>query len=145
VGSLTWNGGSGDWNDAANWTAISGPDTVPEAGDDVTIDSPGSYVVTISTAEAVGNLTINSAGAELNLTGALTVGGTLADQNGVLQVSAGGTLQGGTVNVGSAGGLTLEGGTLAHTKIVVSGGNTTIEGGLLDAVTWQGPLAVIEP
>jgi len=46
---VTWNGGTGDWNVAANWT----PAGVPTLADDVTINTAGS-VVTIPAA-AVGD------------------------------------------------------------------------------------------
>ncbi len=145
MGSLTWNGGSGDWSDPAKWTVVSGSDTVPEAGDIATINATGSYIVTISTPEAVQNLTISASGAEVDVAGALALGGTISDQSGVIDVLAGGTVQDGTVNVGSGGGITLEGGTLHDTKVVAPSGNGDVQGGLLDNVTWQGSMATLGP
>ena len=92
MASLTWIGGSGDWSTASNWSVLSGLDPAPAAGDDVTINAPGTYVVTVTGSQSVGNLTLDDPGATVALKGAMgvIVGGTLAI-NGAL-TGGGGTL-----------------------------------------------------
>src|SRR5271163_3724444 len=78
MASISWKGGSGDWNNAANWSG----GVVPGASDTVTIAGAGAYTVTLYTTEAVDNLTLNAPGALLYDAGALTLGGTLSLQGG---------------------------------------------------------------
>ena len=122
MGSLKWNALAGLWNDPANWTILSGPDSVPAAGDDVTIDAPLNYVVTVTGAQAAHNVLLNAAGARLDIAGTLALAGTLTDQAGTLQLPSGGVLRGGLVRVTS--------------------GATSFTGGTLDSVTWLGPLTL---
>jgi hypothetical protein len=143
VGSLTWNGGSGDWNDPANWTVISGTDSVPGADDNVTINAPGTYVVTVSDAEAVHNLTLSDVGAQVTVDGTLDVGGTVFNQSGTINVLTGGTLHGGTVDLTGGSALTLDNGTLQSTTILANNGGASLQNGLLEGVTWQGAMPVI--
>jgi hypothetical protein len=49
--TYTWGGGSGNWSDAAHWTANpSAPGTIPGNSDDVVIPGPGTFTVTINNA-----------------------------------------------------------------------------------------------
>jgi hypothetical protein len=90
MGSLTWNGGSGDWSTASNWTPLSGTDLTPAAGDDVAIDAPGTYVVTASGTQSVHNLTLDDAGATLAVSGTLAIGGAIVGKAGALDLTHGG-------------------------------------------------------
>jgi len=117
MASISWKGGSGDWNNAANWSG----GVVPGAADTVTIAGAGAYTVTLYTTEAVDNLTLNAPGALLYDAGALTLGGTLSLQGGTLDLAYG----------------SLTGGTLA-----MAGGILEASGGTLNGVAVQGALAV---
>jgi hypothetical protein len=97
TGSLTWNGGSGDWSTASNWSVLSGSDLTPGALDDATINASGTYVVTVSGAQAVNNLTLDAPGATLAIVGGpaggagtLAVGGSLTGGGGTLDLTHGG-------------------------------------------------------
>ena len=92
MGSLTWNGSSGEWSDASNWSVLSGLDQTPGAGDAVTINAPGSYLVIVTGTQSIENLTLNAPGATVALKGTPSAvgGGTLA-VNGAL-TGGGGTL-----------------------------------------------------
>ena len=119
--SLKWNALAGQWNDPANWTILSGTDTFPAAGDDVTIDAPLNYIVTVSGAQSAHSVTLNAAGAQLDiLGGSLALSGILRDQAGTLVLPQSGTIQGGTIQL--------------------AGGNTNFSGGTLDGVSWLGPM-----
>ncbi len=103
AGSLTWRGGGGAWNAAADWNAL----RVPGATDAVTIDG----VVTLDHAGVTASVTL--LGGTLDVAGALSISGTLAALGGTLDLS--GTLRGGTLLPGGlhALGGTLDGVTLA--------------------------------
>jgi hypothetical protein len=75
VRSGTWEGGSGDWGDPANWAG-----GVPNGfGADAFIVSAGSYTVSIGSSEGftVGGLTLDAAGATLAIAGQLDLDGTM--------------------------------------------------------------------
>jgi fibronectin-binding autotransporter adhesin len=117
MASISWKGGSGDWNTAAEWSG----GVVPGAADTVTIAGAGAYTVTLYTTVAVDNLTLNAPGALFYDAGALTLGGTLDLQGGTLDLAYG----------------SIAGGTLA-----MAGGTLQASGGALDGVAVQGALAV---
>lgn len=117
MASISWKGGSGDWNTAADWSG----GAVPGAADTVTIAGAGAYTVTLYTAAQVGNLTLNAPGALFYDAGALTLGGTLSLQGGTLDLAYG----------------SLSGGTLA-----MAGGILQASGGALNGVAVQGALAM---
>jgi hypothetical protein len=75
MGNRLWsNAAGGDWFQASNWDT-----TVPGANDDVFINLPGSYTVTLNAATAsINSLTIDDATAILSLstTGALNITGS---------------------------------------------------------------------
>src|SRR2546423_12154329 len=60
----TWNGGSGDWSVAANWT----PNGVPAAGDSVTV---AGGTVTVNTDTRVSN--VNFSGGVISGSGTLSM------------------------------------------------------------------------
>ncbi|MEJ0048233.1 MAG: hypothetical protein WDN04_20505 [Rhodospirillales bacterium] len=117
MASISWKGGSGDWNSAAGWSG----GVTPGAADSVTIAGAGAYTVTLYNTAQVANLTLNAPGALFYDAGALTVGGTLSLQGGTLDLAYG----------------SLNGGTLA-----MAGGTLQASGGLLNAVAVQGALAL---
>ena len=125
MATFSWyNGISGDWNTAADWTPAGGPPNASTAT--AVVAAAGTYVVTIDMSETANAVTLNAAGADLNITatGSLTLAGT----SPTLMLNAGtfdlaGELIGGTVTAGGA-------------NIILENYAT------LDAVTWQGPLAL---
>src|SRR5580692_1259761 len=50
----TWNGGSGSWETASDWT----PTGVPGSGDDVCINAVGTYTVTLSGNNSIAALDV---------------------------------------------------------------------------------------
>ncbi|WP_201218147.1 beta strand repeat-containing protein, partial [Halochromatium roseum] len=88
----TWNGGSGNWDEAANWSAGTPNDTTDVVVDDtVGIDS----TVTVDTAANAQNLTIDTGdqvdvtdGASLAIHGDTT--GAIVENNGTLSLSSAG-------------------------------------------------------
>ncbi len=99
--SASWKSATnGDWSQAADWTS----NAVPDATSDVTIAVPGSYTVTVSSAEAAHSLTLNDPGATLQIGAALTVGATFTGTSGFVTIEAGQTLNlKGPTNLGLAG------------------------------------------
>lgn len=90
MGSLAWKSGSGDWTAASNWTVVSGSDVTPAAGDDATINAPGTYAVTASGTLSIDNLTLDAVGATLVVVGTLAVGGAIIGEAGTLDLTRGG-------------------------------------------------------
>src|SRR3989442_5392066 len=104
--TVSWVGGSGDWNLAANWStgALPGPD------DDVLIDQPDDIIVTVSSGSHTVK-TLQSQEAFVLSAGSLRVSNTIQVSN-TFTVS-GGTLSGATVLPGTNGqGMTIVSGTL---------------------------------
>ena len=57
--TLTWNGGSGNWSDATQWS----PNAVPQNGDDLVFNnSPDSYMTNDIAGLSVGNITFHHTG-----------------------------------------------------------------------------------
>ena len=123
---VSWKtGASGDWGDGSNWSGGVVPDTTAT---DVGIVAPGTYTVTIASAESfeVGSITLDSAFATLNVAGTLSLGGSLDSifvEAGTLAVE--GEITGGTIDVTSASGTVVIG-----------------NGALLSDVTYEGALLV---
>jgi hypothetical protein len=122
--SYTWNGVSGDWSDASDWTPTGGP---PTSTDSATINGSATDSITIDTADVADSLTLSDANATLNDDASLTIGGMLTMSNGTLNIDPGGmggsltvgalNLLGGSLNIGfggelTVGALTLSGGSL---------------------------------
>ncbi len=163
--SYTWNGVSGDWNDASNWIPAGGP---PTASDEATINGTATDTITVDTVDVADSLTLSDANATLNDDGAsasLTIGGTLTMSNGTLNISPNGdggsltvgalSLSGGALNIDSSGQLdlhgtlsqtggtlTLNGGTISGGTIDSTAGTLNLDKGTLSGVTFDGPLNV---
>src|SRR4051794_26929362 len=95
--TVSWTGGSGDWNTPSNWSgaALPGPD------DDVVIDQPANITVT----HLSGDHTVKSVRSEERFVlsgGSVTVSGTLQVNNTF--ALSGGTLVHATVLKGANGG-----------------------------------------
>ena len=117
MAALSWKSGiSGDWATAYDWSG----NAVPLATDDVTINASGAYTITVSVGESAHSLTLNTAGADLDVVNRLNIGTTLVATAGTLELDSSGTLNGGTI---IAGGATMQ-----------------FDGGTLSGETWQGPL-----
>jgi fibronectin-binding autotransporter adhesin len=145
LSSVSWIGGSGDWDTASHWST----GVVPGPGDDVTIDVSSGITVTHSLADtdSINNLTVSAAdtlsisAGSLSITAASTIGGRLD--------LTGGTLTGtGTITV--AGAMTWSNATISGDSTLNAKGGLTISGAstneLLDArtlniggtATWSG-------
>ena len=153
--SVSWVGGSGNWNEAVNWST----GAVPGELDDVIIDRPGIEVVVtyrlgLSTVKSLrseeeillqsGTLRVTSTvqmGGKLKLAGAGTLKQATVTTTGAGQVMAesGGILDGVTLATGVggsgltiAGGLTLSGGAKltasAGFGLLFAGGTQTVGG-----------------
>ncbi|MEM6297792.1 MAG: T9SS type A sorting domain-containing protein [Bacteroidota bacterium] len=114
--SQTWNGGTGDWEVAANWI----PANVPGAGDDVVI-SAGTVTIT------AGNVTID----QLTMSGGTINTGifTLAARDDVRMT--GGTIQGAAVDfaVGNGNDVDLDGTVnILTTDVILSGLDVDLDG-----------------
>ena len=121
MGSLTWKSSlPGNWSAASSWSVIAGASSVPGFFDDVTINAPLNYVVTVDGNQFVHDLTLNGSGARLAVSGTLTLGGTLVAQSGSLAIS--GDLLGGTVDL--------------------AGATYSLNGSLLVQTTWIGPVVL---
>jgi hypothetical protein len=101
MASITWNGVTGNWSVAGNWSS----NTVPGAGDDVTIDAAGSYNLTVDVAESAHSLALSAASATLEVAANLTVSDGLTQTGGTIEVDAGKTLAASAVSI-NAGTLT---------------------------------------
>jgi hypothetical protein len=160
--SYTWNGVSGDWNLASDWTPSGGP---PTASDTARINGSATDTITVDTADVAKSLTLSDANATLNddAGGSLIIGGTLTMSNGTFSISPEGDgglltvgaldLSGGALNVDSGGELnlngtlsqtggtlTLEGGFISGGTIDSTAGTLAIDSGALSGVTFDGPL-----
>ncbi len=144
LATVTWDGG-GDgvtWNDAANWD-VGGADQLPIAGDDVTIDVPGSDpVVLLDVSVSLSSLTTNEDlfidGGSLTVSGAANVNADLTMLHGTL-IADGATASVSATNASSlddANIRALNGATIALPATSYSEGNATLEavgaGSLLD-------------
>jgi hypothetical protein len=118
LATITWVGGSGDWDNAANWRDDQMVNRLPGPADDAVIDVPGITVTHSTGIDTVGSLTVNDA---FTLSGGtLTISGTLV-QNAILFTLSGGTLASATLAAG---------GTLT----CATGSRTTLDGVTIDGV-----------
>ena len=108
--TVTWIGGSGDWNTVTNWST----GALPGTGDDVVIGSGPAITVTYSSGSQVVN-SIQSQQAFVLSGGVLTVSSTFQGSNAL-------TLSGGTLVADrvSAAALTLDRAALIATNIQAS-------------------------
>ncbi len=113
MANVTWkNPASADWMTASAWSGT----LVPNAGTDVFVTVPGSYVVAIAAAEMVAARSLSLSSGTLSLEGTLQVGAASL-------IAAGGSLVGSGV-ISGAGALTNSG--------LIAGNDT---GGLLQIET----------
>ncbi len=117
MAAVTWNGVSGDWTDAADWSG----GAVPGAGDSATLGGAGAYTVTLYATAPVAALTMAAPAALFYDAGLLALGGVFALQAGTFALAYG----------------ALQGGTLA-----LAGGTLLAEGGTLEGVAVQGSLSL---
>lgn len=124
----SWNGATGNWRKAADWS-----NGVPDAATEADFTASGTYTVTYSRSEAfaVGAVNFNAAGATLALRGSLTLGGIFDLKAGTLAMSSGGVIHGGT--------LMIDGGALTSTY------GSGSKSGRLDGVTLGGVLDLSAP
>jgi RHS repeat-associated protein len=129
--AISWNGGTGNWNAAANWT----PAQIPGYGDDVTIAVAGS-VVNVDDSERASTVT-TSAGTTFNLNAGAQIlidnGGTIS---GGLKVAAAQDATGAAqLNTGSFTSLVLGGATTLAGDLIgghyTNSGTMTVDGGAL--------------
>ncbi|NOX37229.1 MAG: hypothetical protein GXO78_06805 [Calditrichaeota bacterium] len=130
---------TGNWNDQATWTIVSGTDAdgIPDADDQVTI--AGGFTVTLTANEACASLTIgdgtNTGTIDLN-TNTLTVGGNVTVTNGTFEFN------GGTADV--AGNFTVDAnGTVQSSAAAIS--TLLLEGSLTVNGTWATTAGRISP
>ena len=119
MASVTWNGTSGDWTNAADWAG----GVVPGASSSVTFGGAGAYTATLYTVASAASVTMNAPGALFYDSGALALGGVFQLEAGTFALAYG-ALQGGT--------LALQGGVFAA------------EGGTLNGVAVQGDLTMAQ-
>ena len=125
---VTWNGGTGVWENPTNWSSGS----VPTEVNGVQINSG---VVTISSAKTVGEITVAN-GATVNckscvldsLTGGIINSGTLVNNRGNITVETGNVNNtvSGVINNGPSGVLTVSAGDMNNAGIITNGSGSTI-------------------
>jgi hypothetical protein len=158
--SYTWNGVTGHWRIASDWTPAGGP---PTASDDATIGGSGTYTVIVRLNDFARSLTLSDPNATLNERSSLTIRRALTISDGTLNISTSGeggslaagavNLSGGALNVESSGELdldgtlsqtggtlTLAGGTISGGTIKSTAGTLNFQSGTLSGVTFDGPL-----
>jgi V8-like Glu-specific endopeptidase len=81
-------GVSGIWETNSNWL----PTLVPGFGDQAAISAPGSYTVTLATAETIKSLAITNKSAKLYLSDTLSLGNAASSNAGTIEVGAGTSL-----------------------------------------------------
>ena len=138
MATYSWNGGSGVWTVASNWTVGGIPATVsPGGSDDVVIAAAGAYTISLGTASAA-SLTLTDPAATVVIGGGLTVQGSLTNA-GTIKLATGATLadQGqsgafftnsGSIVVGNGGSLTITSAatTAGLGTLVNNGGNMAL-------------------
>jgi len=106
MATITWNGSSGGWLNAANWAG----GVEPGSADTAVFSGAGAYTATLFGTTTVGGVALNAANALFYDAGALTLGGVFALQAGTFALAYG-SLNGGTLAM-LGGTLAAEGGTL---------------------------------
>ena len=132
--TVTWIGGSGDWNTVANWLDDAMNNRLPGPDDDAVIDVAGISVTHSSGTHTIKSLTSNN---PFDLSGGtLMVTGSLQEQNANAFTLSGGTLSGAivaaatTITATSAHG-TLDGVTIAgELDVIASQATAAITGGM---------------
>jgi len=132
--NFNWSGtDGGDWTTRTDWK----PTGVPGSGDNVFINTAGTYAVTITTEVSAAAVTLNDVGAALSDSGALTLAGgvkELSVKSGTFQLNSGGSVVGGTVVAGPKGVFAWDGGTLDGVTfdgaLSLAGGTVQIESGI---------------
>ncbi|HLX97069.1 MAG TPA: VCBS repeat-containing protein [Roseiarcus sp.] len=115
--AISWNGVDGDWDLATDWST----GAVPTSADDVTFSAPGSYLVTISSADEANSLTFDAGQAALfEDAGSLTVSGALTVDSGFVSLNEANTI--GSVSVGAATLAIGAAGALGTGAVTVNGG-----------------------
>jgi hypothetical protein len=113
MADIVWNGGSGDWTDAQDWT----PAQVPGSGDNASIAGTEASDVLVSAGETV------------------TASGVMLDNsNATLEVD--GVFDAGTITLEA--GTLANYGTIADATLVLNGGTLTADEGVFSADTIQG-------
>ena len=134
--TVRWIGASGDWSTASDWST----GTVPGPSDKAVIAAPGSYTVSVTTAQTVGSVFLNDPGAVLDIkssdiqpSGTLAVSGPVVVRSGTLEIEAGSsgnfepggsTLTNGSILSVQSGGTLLLNGTLEGGKLIIRHGGT---------------------
>jgi hypothetical protein len=91
IPSISWaTGKSGDWGDAAHWSA----GTVPGINDDAVISKKKTYTITSSSNNAVYDLTLKAAGAALAINDGTTfeIGGSIVTDDGTIALDSSSSL-----------------------------------------------------
>src|SRR5208283_258123 len=118
--SVTWTGGGGDneWSDPANWS----DDQVPGAGEDVSINLPGSFTIVYSS--GAGDTTIHSltGSDDLSIAGGSLVVSTSSSLSGQLSIA------GGSLTLGSNSAISGDVSVTQDGKLNISGSDNTISG-----------------
>jgi hypothetical protein len=123
MAAIFWNSGvSGNWSAASNWSS----DTVPNGGDDVTVNATGTYTVTVDGSDAANSLTFNAPNAIINF----------AASNDSLEARAA-TITGGTID--GPGKLFVGG----EVWTITAGTPLTLGGGVTLQVLSVGPGSVV--
>jgi hypothetical protein len=125
--NVNWvNAAGGNWNVATNWN----PQKVPEAGDHVFIDLPGTYTVTLNAAATVASLTVgDTTGVQTlaNPSQTLTLNGaSLVRASGVYRQTGGTTTGAGDLAVD--GTYEWNGGTMSGSGVTTISGELDIGG-----------------
>jgi fibronectin-binding autotransporter adhesin len=115
-----WNGGSGDWSTADDWS----DDTVPNSPTAQAIVPSGTVTVSASETFAIQDLTIDGDQATVDLAGTLNFLGatnpTINVNNGTLAIIGAGALSGyADVTVGPSGTLDISGATLGSNQAII--------------------------
>ena len=118
--SVTWTGGGGDnqWSDPANWS----DDQVPGAGEDVSINLPGSFTIVYSS--GAGDTTIHSltGSDDLSIAGGSLAVSTSSSLSGQLSIA------GGSLTLGSNSAISGDVSVTQDGKLNISGSDNTISG-----------------
>jgi len=135
------NTAGGNFTTAGNWSA-----GAPGAASNATIAAPGTYAVTLATADSLSSLLISDAGASVLDTGTLALTNTLGLTAGQFTLSAGGEIAGGTLSA-TGGSFDWAGGALSNSvyqgvlSLTGTGESLSIANGL--TVTGAGGIGTI--
>ena len=117
MAAISWNGVDGDWSLAADWST----GAVPTSADDVSILAPGSYLVTVDSADVANSLNFDASQAALfEGAGSLTISGALTVNSGFVSLNEANTIGG--VSVGAATLAIGASGALGTGVVAVNGG-----------------------